>query len=201
MSEWYLAPSLKKCFTDVNSEWPLRSRASDGSVGDTAHQTRKSDHNPDPKTGVVRAIDITLTGDDAYTLIAMLINDDRTEYVIHDGKIWSRVRDFKAIKYTGPNPHKHHIHLSIRHTKAAENDISTWIKHSAPEALDRPTLREGSRGWAVKDLQTRLNIKVDGDFGPKTEAAVRAYQKSHKLTVDGVVGPQTWSHLYGRPVK
>ncbi len=63
-----------------------------------------------------------------------------------------------------------------------------------------PTLRQGSRGAAVTQLQQKLkakgfNVTVDGDFGPKTTAAVRAFQQSRGLGVDGVVGPNTWSRL------
>lgn len=63
-----------------------------------------------------------------------------------------------------------------------------------------PTLRQGSRGAAVSQLQQKLrakgfNVSVDGDFGPKTAAAVRAFQQAHHLGVDGVVGPNTWRAL------
>lgn len=69
-----------------------------------------------------------------------------------------------------------------------------------------PVLRRGSIGEAVQLLQSQLNLlsgqsklTVDGDFGPATEAAVKALQKSHKLVVDGVVGPQTWIALPALP--
>lgn len=57
-------------------------------------------------------------------------------------------------------------------------------------------LRKGCKGDDVKWLQERLNVygaglKVDGDFGPVTEAAVREYQLRHGLAVDGIVGPVT----------
>ena len=58
-------------------------------------------------------------------------------------------------------------------------------------------LKRGSRGEPVKELQRQLtklgyNTRgVDGIFGPATETAVRKFQKDRKLTVDGVVGPQT----------
>ncbi len=46
---------------------------------------------------------------------------------------------------------------------------------------------------AVQRLQAALDLPVDGEFGPETEAAVRRLQARHGLTVDGVVGPATWS--------
>ena len=64
-----------------------------------------------------------------------------------------------------------------------------------------PTLRRGSQGDEVADLQTILNarygadLEVDGNFGKATEAAVKAFQKANGLTADGVVGPKTWTAL------
>jgi hypothetical protein len=63
----------------------------------------------------------------------------------------------------------------------------------APAPVARPTIRRGSSGDAVRELQTKLF--VDGVFGPNTEDAVRRFQHSHGLTVDGIVGPQTWDKL------
>jgi hypothetical protein len=71
----------------------------------------------------------------------------------------------------------------------------------AYEAQDKPVLKKGSKGELVRELQTRLNSlgfncgTVDGDFGPKTDSAVRAFQKAAKIGVDGIVGPQTWAAL------
>ena len=63
------------------------------------------------------------------------------------------------------------------------------------------TLKRGSSGQAVMDLQTALGgLTVDGSFGPATEAAVKAFQASHNLTADGVVGPMTGAALAGSPV-
>jgi peptidoglycan hydrolase-like protein with peptidoglycan-binding domain len=60
-------------------------------------------------------------------------------------------------------------------------------------------LSTGSEGRQVQLLQEALgSIKVDGIFGPETEAAVRAFQTSRGLTVDGIVGPITSSALRGR---
>ena len=54
-------------------------------------------------------------------------------------------------------------------------------------------LRKGSKGESVRTLQEFLKITIDGDFGSKTESAVKAFQKKTGLTVDGVVGKNTWA--------
>lgn len=55
------------------------------------------------------------------------------------------------------------------------------------------TLKIGSRGEEVKMLQRKLNLIDDGIFGKITDEAVRDFQKKYGLTVDGIVGPQTWA--------
>ncbi|WP_422444067.1 spore cortex-lytic enzyme [Thermoanaerobacterium sp. DL9XJH110] len=63
------------------------------------------------------------------------------------------------------------------------------------------TLRQGSRGRDVAQLQQKLNTlgfwagKVDGIFGPKTKAAVKRFQRARGIRVDGIVGPQTFRAL------
>jgi peptidoglycan hydrolase-like protein with peptidoglycan-binding domain len=59
----------------------------------------------------------------------------------------------------------------------------------------RPTLRRGAIGDHVKDLQKKLKIVIDGDFGRKTEVAVREFQRNHNIVADGIVGPKTWDAL------
>lgn len=63
-----------------------------------------------------------------------------------------------------------------------------------------PTLKSGSMGSSVKELQQKLNSKgyslnCDGIFGAKTIAAVKAFQKDNRLVVDGIVGTKTWAEL------
>ncbi|SRR6266478_3392148 len=62
-------------------------------------------------------------------------------------------------------------------------------------ATPRATLRRGKSGDDVKQLQTKLGVDADGKFGPKTEAAVRVFQRNHGLVPDGIVGPKTWAAL------
>jgi peptidoglycan hydrolase-like protein with peptidoglycan-binding domain len=66
----------------------------------------------------------------------------------------------------------------------------------------KQVLRVGSRGDAVKWLQIGLNnsikagLKVDGQFGRLTDAALRRFQEQQNLKVDGICGPVTWSRLF-----
>ena len=83
--------------------------------------------------------------------------------------------------------------------------VATWpkVKVSATTASKtketkpklEKTLKRGSRGAQVKFLQSKIGLKADGIFGPNTEAAVKKFQRSQKLAVDGIVGPVTWSKL------
>lgn len=56
-------------------------------------------------------------------------------------------------------------------------------------------LKLGSIGNEVKALQEKLNLKADGIFGPLTEEAVKDFQRSNGLEVDGIVGANTLSKL------
>jgi peptidoglycan hydrolase-like protein with peptidoglycan-binding domain len=64
-----------------------------------------------------------------------------------------------------------------------------------------PTLKQGSKGDAVRALQNALKARgydpgeVDGDFGPATTKAVKEFQGDYDLDVDGIAGPNTWNAL------
>ncbi len=56
-------------------------------------------------------------------------------------------------------------------------------------------LKRGMKGVPVKRLQEKLGVNADGDFGPATEKAVKEYQKANGLAVDGIAGPDTFTHM------
>lgn len=58
-------------------------------------------------------------------------------------------------------------------------------------------LKEGSKGEDVKKIQEKLGVEPTGNFGPKTKAAVVAWQQANGLTADGIVGDGTWGKLFG----
>jgi hypothetical protein len=58
-------------------------------------------------------------------------------------------------------------------------------------------IKKGSKGQGVKNVQTLLKLTADGDFGPGTEKAVKAFQTKEKLPVTGIVDEETFRHLKG----
>jgi peptidoglycan hydrolase-like protein with peptidoglycan-binding domain len=68
------------------------------------------------------------------------------------------------------------------------------------QAVTFPTFASGSHGAIVEQIQAWLNqwgdhLSIDGKYGPQTVQAVRSFQASHGLRVDGVVGDLTWRKL------
>lgn len=203
---WRLAKSLEQLRKQINELAPNRSKVSDGTIGDVAHSKTSSDHNPN-SAGVVTAMDITHDpsgGVDCQALANSLVasKDNRIKYIIWNYQICSRTTSpWKWRKYTGKNPHNHHIHVSV---EGSYDDTREWNIKVAPNGgivqisaryVDKPLLKEGSKGEAVKELQTKLRVNADGIFGPKTKAAVIEFQRSKGLTPDGIVGPYTWEQL------
>lgn len=92
--------------------------------------------------------------------------------------------------------------VQFRKDVAAIMNGTTPIPAPIPKQDDkgRPTLRRGSQGDLVKDVQKKTGFvenDVDGEFGSLTEAAVRRFQREHGLVPDGIVGPNTWTKLDG----
>lgn len=113
---WRLAKSLETLRTQVNSAYPNRNKASDGSIGDSAHQKVASDHNPNAQ-GVVCALDLTHHAGyfDAHALADVLIANrhPNLKYVISNRRIAGAWTGWKWQNYSGSNPHTAHIHVSV----------------------------------------------------------------------------------------
>lgn len=202
---WRLAKSLEKLRAQINEAAPNRSKSSDGTVGDTAHSARKSDHNPD-SGGVVRAMDIThdpLHGVDAGKMAdaIRLSNDPRVSYIISNRRIANSGQPWR--KYAGSNPHDKHFHVSVVANNSLADDARPWKfgelspNVAAPAIIAKPILRPGSKGSDVEKLKAVLidRINREDGFGPITEGAVKGFQTKAGLNDDGVVGPYTWDAL------
>ena len=117
-----LSNAAEQLRSEINTKYPNRDKRSDGWIGDTAHNARKSDHNPD-KQGWVRAIDIDsdlvkgsskeswLLAEQIKTIA--LKGDKRISYVIHQHRIASPLKNWAWRVYKGANPHVSHIHISF----------------------------------------------------------------------------------------
>jgi hypothetical protein len=219
---WRLAKSLEELRGEINARWPNRDKRSDGSIGDTSHSARKSDHNPND-AGVVRAIDVDADGIPADWLADHVrqrgASGDRRVlqggYVIFNHRIASEIGGWKWRAYTGSNPHTHHVHISVSRDAGSYDASDGWGVKTAPKIARRrppvtttdglPRHARGSRvlrlsapltrGTDVQDLQRWVGAKADGTFGRDTEARVKRWQKSHGLEADGIVGRRTWGSM------
>ena len=210
------AKATEKLLAQVNDFAPMRSKSTDGWIGDDKHQQRKSDHNQNSK-GVVRGQDITHDprgGFDSYQFAEYLRThpDKRTKYVISNKKIFAGDAGPSAWKwrpYSGTNPHDQHVHVSVGRDVEDGSDanyydddavwdigVGAFIPDATAPKKTLPVLRKGSKGFYVSMVQTCLGgSTVDGLFGEMTEQAVLQFQRDHDLDDDGIVGSYTWREL------
>ncbi len=126
-----IAKSLDTLRSQVNEHWPGRDKSSDGWIGDSAHASTRSDHNPN-QYGVVTALDITHDpghGLEARKLAEMLVasKDRRIKYIISNAQIISsQVSPWQWRPYSGSNAHRHHVHISVAGDPALFDDPQPW---------------------------------------------------------------------------
>lgn len=142
---WRLTKSMERFRSLVNTRWPQRDKASDGTIGDTAHQASTSAHNPDDTPGSkaewdgdsdsiaeVRGFDMDAdlreTGTTAQMLVDHLIRlpnlSSIFRYIIFNRKIYRAANGWKAETYAGSNPHTEHVHFSGAYSQAADDNVT-----------------------------------------------------------------------------
>jgi len=143
---WRTARSLDVGLDEINRAAPRRSKISDGSIGDTAHSSRVSDHNPNP-AGVVRARDFTHDPANGFDCnkFAAAVGDllgkhpalGSGAYVIWNRRIKSTDRLSEGWRpYTGSNPHDKHAHVSVATAASGYDNTQPWGVMGAPEPED-----------------------------------------------------------------
>jgi peptidoglycan hydrolase-like protein with peptidoglycan-binding domain len=98
---------------------------------------------------------------------------------------------WQALGIAGHHPVLHRVKLHPHH--AATHHAKRKPRRATPTLTHRSRIP-----GAIRLLQRRLHVAVDGNFGPGTKAAVIAFQTAHGLPGDGVVGTETW-HTLGVP--
>jgi len=139
----------------------------------------------------VAAVEALRSGDGKYQLFVSGI------HFVHKDPMHFQIAAPKRAIRTGiagdtiATHHHHEAHTTTHHT----------TDHQHQEAnVKLPTIRKGDRGQPVKNLQGLLDahgehLSIDGDAGSGTDRAIRRFQTAHKLTADGIAGPNTWTAL------
>lgn len=212
---WRVAKSLETLRDQVNAASPKRVKSSDGTIGDAAHASRSSDHNPwvkDGSMGVVTAMDITHDpqhGIDCEKMAASITEsrDPRLKYIIWNSRIWNPSRGLQWRPYTGVNPHNKHMHISVKSVKDKYDDPTRWRIGSDVGAYDpaagelpppMPLLLPGAPEDKNVDLARKLAIKYlqkEEGYGPLMESLIRAIQTKGHLVSDAKIGEYTWDYL------
>lgn len=154
-----LAPALRNLFKEIDTRWPRRARDVDGWYRQWYPGARPSDHHPDSR-GIVHAIDITSAGILPGTVLALTAREAvPVAYVIWNRRIYSRIRRFSGIAYTGPHPHTNHLHVSLLYGTANENWSGRWgIANVTPVATQGVGVFGPADNWQYAHL-------IDGSAG------------------------------------
>jgi hypothetical protein len=179
---WLIAPSLEQLRAQLNALAPKRSTASDGGIGDAAHATRASDHNPWWVVGdqpYVTARDFThdpAGGLDCRWLAERLeaSRDQRIKYVIWNRQIMAGAAGpspWVWRPYAGSNPHNKHLHLSVvpdaRSLTRVPWYLETKVVGSGPlpavgtEADVSPELER-----MIREIHHELTVRLPNRRGP-----------------------------------
>lgn len=189
---WGVAPAITQLQTQLTEAFPDRAKP-DGTIGDAAHSSRDSDHNPDGDD-LVCALDAKRLSQaiDSDRLARALVasRDPRIKYVISRGCMWSsyptRTHPAWAERpYNGSNAHAEHAHLSV--TQAGKNSRARW---AAVDALAQPKPHPHPGRFTIMDADTREYLErkfaaLSG--GPRVrDASGKVIDKDQTLSVADV---------------
>lgn len=173
------APALLALRAAVDAQWPNRAKASDGIMGDAAHQKAgKSDHNHGD------ALDITRdpkNGPDLDILSDSLVRDHRVNYVIYNRRIRNPAISGGAWRaYNGASPHTEHLHVSVHAAK--RSDVGAWSV--APFSMSAPSAPASAPSVPSPTSSEREEIDYK-DGGKVSRKAAIEGGKTLVITVSG----------------
>lgn len=194
--------SLVKLRAEIDAIAPNRSKASDGWIGDPAHASRRSDHNPEPD-GTVDARDFThdpANGADMNDISEQIKDDPRVSYIIWNERIYNPSVGRYWRPYGGSNPHTKHMHVSV--LDALQDDESPWLeedwfsmatmedlKTAIREVLDEEPSKRQPRGtrYLVKLIHNMLSYNAGDQQYPFYSSRIDRIEES----LARLEGPET----------
>jgi hypothetical protein len=194
---------------------PGRDKASDGSIGDTAHQHEVSDHNPDETGSVpvrdadrvneVHAIDVDddlrVAGLSMEKVVQFLLGrcragtEKRLRYIIYNRRIWEASNGWKQRAYTGASPHTEHAHFSASYETSKESATIAWHLEEIPVALtaeDKKWIADQitaqvAKIWAYK---VDIDVSAQGVNLQPTGGVLRYTSSEHHTILDRLAALQ-----------
>lgn len=206
MATWVLTRGLMTVRTEFNLVFKLRDKRSDGSIGDQAHATGTSGHNPD-RTGraeykdgdsknEVRAIDVDRdlvpgSGIDwMERVVQYIVKRARAggyvpfRYIIYKRRIWARSTGWATRAYTGANAHDKHAHFSGDYTQKADEwtgslGLASLLPGGEPGNGGAGANQEdtGVSRQDVADYVHAVASSITGDYDAGTTDAQKAAYK------------------------
>jgi hypothetical protein len=178
---WVTVPALDELFTQLNRIAPNRDKESDGRIGDAAHASGKSSHNPDDwyknaewegdsdKTREVRAIDVDVDFKNplfnAQELVNHLVKYAKNgtfwwiRYVIYNGYIWHKNSDWERRVYTGSNKHTKHVHINNDFSQRA--DTVKNVNYRLSELVEVPKVATQFNSEDIAAIKSAAKDGVD----------------------------------------
>lgn len=166
MADWHLNRALAGFRNAVNEAYPGRDKASDGTIGDAAHQSGSSDHNPD-SDGSVDAwdMDVEVNGRgqpyaaDVEALKRVFERHPSSKYWIHNDRISFRSEGWKPRSYAyageGRNQHRQHVHFNTR--ESYEDSTAPWI-------IEEDDMTPEEHNW-LRDVNYTLGAGINNPAG------------------------------------
>jgi hypothetical protein len=172
VAAWILVPCLGQLRTELNRQAPNRDKSSDGTIGDTAHQSRVSDHNDDEVGKVpikdadgkheVHALDLGVNLNEPGLTMEMVVQhvigrcrsgaEKRLRYVIYNRRIWEASNGWRQRSYSGDNPHTQHAHFSASYETKLEASTASWRLEDIPVALTT-----ADKNWLIAQIDARAD--------------------------------------------
>jgi hypothetical protein len=214
---WVKVKWIPPLFAAFDTMWPNRTRAQDGTIGDTAHQGSVSGHNPDDTPGSrpertdadskaeVRAADVDARGVPMQQVIDGILADPaerrRFIYIIFDGSTWRAADGWRRKVYTGSDQHRTHAHFSGHPDSDEDGRPFTTILNSGgstvttfdtpvrcADGADRPLWQVLVDVWAGIYHGGGEANGVQGDYDVRFPRSLYAETAAVKEAIAGLTG-------------